>query len=70
MDELLERLSQKVVAAQNLEGLVRPLLEMPGILTGLESTYLTSVDFRGEVQTVLYSRNDCDVQIMEGLQVQ
>ncbi|QGZ58689.1 GGDEF domain-containing protein [Paraburkholderia acidiphila] len=70
MDELLERLSQKVVAAQNLEGLVRPLLEMLGILTGLESTYLTSVDFSREVQTVLYSRNDGGVQIMEGLQVQ
>ncbi len=29
-----------------------------------------SVDFSREVQTVLYSRNDGDVQIMEGLQVQ
>ncbi|RAR62504.1 diguanylate cyclase [Paraburkholderia unamae] len=70
MDELLERLSQKVVSADNLEGLVRPLLEMLGILTGLESTYLTSVDFGREVQTVLYSRNEGNVQITEGLQVQ
>src|SRR5215469_8284307 len=70
MDELLERLSQKVVAAENLEGLVRPLLEMLGILTGLESTYLTSVDFSREVQTVLYARNEGRPQILEGLQVQ
>lgn len=70
MDELLEGLSQKVVAAQNLEGLVRPLLEMLGMLTGLESTYLTSIDFSREVQTVLYSRNEGRVQILEGLQVQ
>jgi diguanylate cyclase len=70
MDELLERLSQKVVAAQSLEGLVRPLLEMLGILTGLESTYLTSVDFSREVQTVLYARNEGRAQVQEGLQVQ
>jgi diguanylate cyclase len=70
MDELLERLSQKVAAAQNLEGLVRPLLEMLGILTGLESTYLTSIDFSREVQTVLYSRNEGRAQVLEGLQVQ
>ncbi|WP_322069712.1 GGDEF domain-containing protein [Paraburkholderia bannensis] len=70
MDELLEGLSQKVAAAQSLEGLVRPLLEMLGILTGLESTYLTSIDFSREVQTVLYSRNEGRAQILEGLQVQ
>ncbi|WP_321817398.1 MULTISPECIES: GGDEF domain-containing protein [unclassified Paraburkholderia] len=70
MDELLENLSQKVGAAQSLEGLVRPLLEMLGILTGLESTYLTSVDFSREVQTVLYARNEGRPQILEGLQVQ
>ncbi|CAM2156204.1 sensor domain-containing diguanylate cyclase [Paraburkholderia tropica] len=70
MDELLERLSQKVAAAQSLEGLVRPLLEMLGTMTGLESTYLTSIDFSREVQTVLYSRNEGRTQVLEGLQVQ
>ncbi|WP_310630570.1 diguanylate cyclase domain-containing protein [Paraburkholderia sp.] len=70
MDELLERLSHKVAATQSLEGLVRPLLEMLGMMTGLESTYLTSIDFSREVQTVLYSRNEGRTQVLEGLQVQ
>ena len=69
MNETLERPSQSLKGAGNLEAIVRPVLEMLEVLTGLESTYLTSIDFAQEVETVVYSRNSDKVDVREGLQV-
>ncbi|WP_322104264.1 GGDEF domain-containing protein [Paraburkholderia sp. J41] len=69
MDETIERLSQGLADADSLESLVRPILEMLEVLTGLESTYLTSVDFSREVQTVVYALNTGANGVPEGLQV-
>ncbi|WP_310591177.1 hypothetical protein [Paraburkholderia sp. DHOC27] len=44
MEEKLESLSRTVATADSLEALTRPLLEMLEVVTGLESTYLTSID--------------------------
>ncbi|MES2609419.1 MAG: sensor domain-containing diguanylate cyclase [Pseudomonadota bacterium] len=69
MDPLLARLSDSVVQAKTLEALTRPLLEMLEKVTRLESTYLTTIDFKRALQHVLYSRNTHKMEIPEGLTV-
>lgn len=69
MDDLLDRLSQSVNASRNVEDLTRPLLEMLEAVTGLESTYLTTVDLDAGVQRIVYARNTGQMQIPEGLAV-
>ena len=50
MDALLARLTSTLPVARNLEQLTRPLLDMLGTVTGLESTYLTTIDLRDMAQ--------------------
>ncbi|WP_324288687.1 sensor domain-containing diguanylate cyclase [Roseateles sp. SL47] len=69
LDALIAQLSSTVPTARNLEQLTRPLLDMLGAVTGLESTYLTSVDERGGQQQVRLARNAGSLQIPEGLVV-
>ncbi|WP_422017717.1 GGDEF domain-containing protein [Roseateles sp.] len=69
MDALLAKLSDAVTSAQTLEELTRPLLQMLEAVTGLESTYLTTVDLEGGQQHVLFARNSRELQIPEGLVV-
>ncbi|RYF24499.1 MAG: sensor domain-containing diguanylate cyclase [Comamonadaceae bacterium] len=69
MNQLLEHLSESVSTARSVEELTRPLLEMLEAVTGLESTYLTSIDEAQGLQHVLYARNAGALQIPEGLSV-
>ena len=69
MDQLLGQLASSVSGAQDLEALTRPLLELLETVTGLESTYLTTVDEVEGVQHILYARNSRRLQIPEGLSV-
>ncbi|MDR0181553.1 GGDEF domain-containing protein [Lysobacter arvi] len=63
------RLADAVSGARTLEELVRPLLEVLEALTGMESTYLTSVDADAGVQHVLFARNTQRLQVPEALTV-
>lgn len=56
-------------ASNTIEHLTRPLLEMLGNATGLESTYLTTIDLDAGVQQIRYARNTGLMQIPEGLAV-
>lgn len=67
--DLLGKLSESMARAHDLEQLVRPLLELLQTVTGLESTYLTSIDAGAGVQHVLFARNSRRMQIPEGLDV-
>jgi diguanylate cyclase len=69
MEEKLESLSQTVATADSLEALTRPLLEMLEVVTGLESTYLTSIDQENAVQSIEIARNTGELLIPEGLTV-
>lgn len=69
MDSFFAQLSESVSKARTLEDLTRPLLEMLEAVTGLESTYLTTIDLDGGLQHVLYARNSRELQIPEGLSV-
>lgn len=69
MQTLLDQLADSVSGAQDLEGLTRPLLELLGTVTGMESTYLTSIDEDRGLQHILFARNTKDMQIPEGLSV-
>jgi diguanylate cyclase len=69
MDTLLAQLSETVRRTQTLESLTRPLLQMLEVVTGLESTYLTTVDLAGGQQQVLYAHNSRELSIPEGLTV-
>jgi diguanylate cyclase len=69
MDSFFAQLSDSVSSARTLEDLTRPLLEMLEAVTGLESTYLTTINLAEGLQHVLYARNSRDLQIPEGLVV-
>lgn len=69
MESLFTQLSGAVSHTNTLEALTRPLLQMLEAVTGLESTYLTTVDLAGGLQHVLYARNTRELQIPEGLTV-
>lgn len=69
MEPLLDHLSVTVTSAKTLEELSRPLLEMLASVTGMESTYLTTIDLPRNIQHVLYARNVSQMQIPEGLSV-
>ena len=66
---ILDRTTTTGSDDQALEQLVRRLLELLGRVTGLESTYLTSIDWDGGLQKILYARNVGSLDIPEGLEV-
>ena len=69
MELTLDRLAESVSDAEDLPSLTRPLLELLETVTGMESTYLTTVDEKRGDQQVLYARNSQELQIPEGLTV-
>lgn len=69
MERLLTQLAHTVAGAGNLEALTRPLLELLGAVTGLESAYFTEIDAARTRQWVRYAHNARDVMIPEGLSV-
>lgn len=69
MRDFIGKLADSVAHAGTVEGLVRPLLELLEMVTGLESTYLTTIDAEAGLQHVLYARNTRRLQIAEGLVV-
>ncbi|SFF56676.1 diguanylate cyclase [Fontimonas thermophila] len=69
MDNVLRQFAESVSTASNLEALTRPLLELLETITGMESTYLTTIDTQAGVQHILYARNTRRMQIPEGLSV-
>jgi len=69
MPDVVGQLAQSVAQARTLEELVRPLLELLQAVTGLESTYLTTIDNNEGYQYILFSRNTSRLEIPEGLSV-
>jgi diguanylate cyclase len=69
MDQILSLLSDTIPKAQTLEQLTRPLLTLLSQVTGMESTYLTTIDTEEGVQRVEFARNVGDMVIPEGLVV-
>lgn len=66
---LIGTLAESLENARSLEELVRPLLELLEATTGLESTYMTTIDEQAGVQHILFARNSDRLQIPEGLSV-
>ncbi|WP_152223546.1 GGDEF domain-containing protein [Pseudomonas sp. SCB32] len=69
MDQILSFLSETVPKAKNVEQLTRPLLALLEKVTGMESTYLTTIDTEQGVQRVEFARNIGEMAIPEGLVV-
>ena len=69
MDQILSILSETIPKARTLEQLTRPLLSLLSKVTGMESTYLTTIDTDAGVQRVEFARNVGDMVIPEGLVV-
>lgn len=69
MDAVLNVLTDVITKSDDLESFVRPLLDLLESVSGLESTYLTSVDLQSNTQTILFSRNTCELNIPEGISV-
>ena len=59
-------LATVVAAGGDLEQLTRTILEILGRATGLESTYLTVIDWERSQQEVLFAENAGDLTIPEG----
>lgn len=57
IDRVLDRLAEALSSQTSLESLVRPLLALFEELTGMESVYLTRIDWQAQQQQVLYARN-------------
>lgn len=57
------------MSSPRLEELTRRLLEVLGRITGLESTYLTAIDWESGIQEIRYARNVGQLDIAEGLRV-
>lgn len=69
MNPLVARFSTDTLEAGSIDQLTRPLLEMLGAISGLESTYLTLIDLSAGNLHVAISRNDGELIIPEGLDV-
>ncbi|WP_111642226.1 GGDEF domain-containing protein [Marinimicrobium alkaliphilum] len=69
MHDFVDQLAIAITESDDLETLVRPLLELLQAVTGLESTYLTSIDFDTSVQNIVFARNTKALTIPEGLSV-
>lgn len=69
MDPFLDKLVTAVSDSEDLESLVRPLLGLLESVTGLESTYLTTIDLDRNIQRIVFSRNTQALDIPEGLEV-
>lgn len=69
MDLIFTQLSTSLSNAQTIEQLVRPILDMLGKVTGMESTYLTSIDLDQQTQYVSFASNKGSLHIPEGLTV-
>ena len=69
MNASLTDLSHAVTDANSLLEIARPLLQMLHDATGLESTYLTSIDKAAGTQSVQYSLNTGAMKIPEGITV-
>lgn len=68
-DKLLAQLARAVTDNDDLESLVRPLLELLQAVTDLESTYLTTIDPDARFQHILFAHNSHELTIPEGLAV-
>ncbi len=66
----LGRVADLVAAGAGVEPLSRRLLELLQEATGLDSTYLTTVDWAGDRQHVDYVLNTGDLVVPEGLSVE
>nr|WP_260619619.1 hypothetical protein [Pseudomonas sp. B11D7D] len=69
MDQILSLLSETVPNSRTLEELTRPLLMLLSKVTGMESTYLTTINIEAGIQRVEYARNVGNMIIPEGLVV-
>ncbi|WP_337057985.1 sensor domain-containing diguanylate cyclase [Pseudomonas sp. USHLN015] len=69
MENLLSLLSETVPEARTVEQLTRPLLTLLSRVTGMESTYLTTIDLDAGTQRVEFARNTGEMEIPEGLSV-
>ena len=58
-----------LAGGDDLEGMTRPVLELVHEITGLESAYLTLLDWAGGAQQVMYALITGGMQIPEGLRV-
>ncbi|HBM3081179.1 sensor domain-containing diguanylate cyclase [Klebsiella michiganensis] len=68
-DFILARVSQTLANEHSLKTLVRQLLEMLELVTRMESTYLTRIDFDAQRQHIMYAHNSSEMQIPEGFSV-
>ncbi|MBS9403274.1 sensor domain-containing diguanylate cyclase [Halomonas sp. TRM85114] len=69
LDPVLAKLANTITENDGLENLTRPLLELLQLVTGLESTYLTSIDLERNNQCIIYSLNTREMRIPELLTV-
>lgn len=68
-DDITSAAADVVAHANSLEAVAYPFLELLHGITGLDSTYLTEIDWARNVQSILYARNTGTLNISEGTEV-
>ena len=68
-EAILDKLATVVAETDDVESLVRPLLDLLEAVTGLESTYVTAIDLINSTQHIIFARNIKELTIPEGLSV-
>lgn len=66
VDESIEHFAQRVAEAGSLEALSRPLLDLLQRISGLDSVYLTEIDWAQQRQWIRFAQNRGASQITEG----
>ncbi len=52
--------------SSTLEAVTRPLLELMQLVTGMETSFVTTIDWASQEQEVLYALNTAELQVPEG----
>ncbi|MES1955199.1 sensor domain-containing diguanylate cyclase [Salinisphaera hydrothermalis] len=68
-DESIERFAQRIASADGLEALCRPLLDLLQRISGLDSVYLTEIDWQQHEERIRFVRNEGECKVTEGLRL-
>lgn len=68
-EKSIERVAQRVASADGLEALCRPLLDLLQRISGLDSVYLTEIDWQHQKEHIRFVRNEGECKVTEGIRL-
>lgn len=68
-DKSIERFAHHMAGTNGLEALSRPLLDLLQRISGLDSVYLTQIDWRCQEQYIRFAHNEGECRVTEGFRL-